>query len=164
MDDYLFRHIRVDHRPWLTGSRVEIAWSGNVVDFALGKVDARVEARDVGRGIAWRSGEIHTASGDRFWAILAIDAEQPHEHWETCVAYLDGDREVQLACQDSAGFAAWVGEIQEADPVFEFFPYTYRFLDEEIQSANGHINEDTGWSGAREDLEKHFGLGRQAGR
>ncbi len=53
--------------------------------------------------------------------------------------------------------------MKDTDPVFEFFPYTYRFLEEEIQSANGHINDDTGWAGTREDLEKHFGLGQQAG-
>jgi hypothetical protein len=162
MEDCLSQHIRIDHRNDLDGSRVEILRSGKVVTFDLGSVGTRVEARDAGRGISWRSGELHTASGDRFWALLAIDAGQPHEHWETCVAYVDFG-EVRLACQNSAGFAEWVERMKEPDPVFEFFPYTYRFLDEGIQKANAHIDNATGWAGTREDLEKHFLLRRQAG-
>jgi hypothetical protein len=130
--------------------------------FDLGSVDTRVEARDAGRGISWRSGEIHTAFGDRFWAILSIDVGQPHEHWETCIAYVDFG-EVRLACQTRAGFAEWVERMKETDPVFEIFPYTYRFLDQEIQAADFHIDDATGWSDTREGLEKHFLLRRQAG-
>jgi hypothetical protein len=74
MDDVLAPYIRKDHRPALKGSTVELGWSGGTEIFTLGSADVRAEARDMGEGITWRSGEIHTASGDRFWAVLATDA------------------------------------------------------------------------------------------
>lgn len=95
---------------------------------------------------ALKSGEIVSASGHRFWALLELDSLSSYEHGGTGIAsVIDGVFRFAWH-EDSEDYEQWLADIKRANPDFQFIPYRYRYFDESVGDRDHHVGAD-GWSG-----------------
>ena len=144
--------MRKDRREGLKGARIELAY-GEGPDaepalYTLGEVDAVAERMIANEqeGFTVKSGELLTASGQHFYALMELDASSSYENFGCGVAVGDPtSRTFRLLWQGDDDFEAWVQEAKAEDPGFEFFPYRYRYFDRSDAERDHHVGED-GWS------------------
>lgn len=144
--------MRKDQRQGLKGARIELAYgegpNAEPALYTLGEADPVAEAMiaDEQEGFAIKSGELATASGHRFYALMELDASSSYENWGCGVAVGSfAGEDFRLLWQGDDDFDAWIAEAKNQDPAFEFFPYRYRYFDRSDSERDHHVGDD-GWS------------------
>lgn len=149
MNDPFAPHVTTDMREKTLGIKVPLQFGGRKqCTFQMGKP----KAYETYEGQFMVTGEIVTASGHRFHALLEISALDSGEHFGTGVVWEDKQGRKGLAFQGDSDFKAFIADMQAQDPDFRAFPYSYRYY-----SAVGHdhhIDPDTGWSDTWESLQQ----------
>ena len=142
--------MRKDQREGLKGARIELAY-GEGPDaepalYTLGEADAVAERMiaDEQEGFTLKSGELLTASGHHFYALMELDASSSYENWGCGVAIGPAEN-FRLLWQGEDDFEAWIAKTKGEDPDFEFFPYRYRYFDRTDAERDHHVGDD-GWS------------------
>ncbi len=129
---------------------------GPAYPYTLGLADAEVEAKMAreNEGFVLKSGELLTASGHRFYALMALDATSSYENHGCTVAVPNDAAELEgedpadrfrLYEQGEPDFYSWIARAKASDPGFEFFPYRYRYFDVSDAERDHHAGDD-GWS------------------
>lgn len=115
--------------------------------FTFGSADpeAEREFEQLCDGAALKSGEIVTASGHRFWALLELDSLSSYEHGGTGIASVIGGKFRFAWHEDSEEYEQWLADMKRAYPDFQFIPYSYRYFDESVRDRDHHVGAD-GWS------------------
>lgn len=150
MQDPFAKHVVVDMRDRTKGLKVPLDFGGRKrCTFQMGKP----KSYEADEGIFMLSGEIVTASGHRFHALLEISALDSGEHSGTGVAYTSPEGEPQLAFQGEPGFKELVATIQAEDPSFRMFPYAYHYY-MPLMTHDHHVDDQTGWSDNWESLQR----------
>ncbi len=106
---------------------------------------------NLGDGSVMLTGEIVTASGHRFHALLGVSLQDSGEHFSTGVVYRDANGQVQIVFQGDADFKDLTDYMQAQHPAFRMFPYTYRYY--KWHAEDIHVDEDTGWSNTWDGLQ-----------
>lgn len=117
------------------------------VRYVAGKHVPEAELASAHEGFRTIMGEVQTASGHRFHALLDLCVPDSHEHYGTSLLVpVSADRWVWL--EQDEGLGAWVErinrDVQPEQPV-ALYPYRYRYLDEDLRGEDHHVGED-GWS------------------
>lgn len=142
-------HVVLDMRERTQGARSPLSFGGGKrCTFQMGVPKSYA----VDEGFFMITGEIVTASGHRFHALLEISALDSGEHFGTGVAYVDAHGQQQLAFQGEDDFKSFVATMQAMDPAFKAFPYAYRYYVSVCRDI--HVDEATGWSNTWESLQK----------
>lgn len=146
--------------------------SGRPSFFALGRFDPTEEAEPLdedGRVVS-KSGEILTATGHRFYAILTLEEPSAYGHSDTTLfapVYEVGKIvELEIFSQSQDDFAEVLENLRRHAPYqdLEAFPFTYRYFDTSTHLEDPHVDAATGWSrnGRRvmeEAVRQALGLG-----
>lgn len=93
-------------------------------------------------------GEIETASGHRFHALLGVCVEDVCEHYGTSLLVPTDDGWAWLA--QGEGLEEWVADVNREvspKPPLVLFPYRYRYLDTTLREDDPHLDEER-WSRA----------------
>ena len=123
-----------DHRETTKGLPVRINFGGTHYTNKAGAPGFM----DLNDGMLALSGEIKTADGDFFHAILEIDSTSSGEHWGTIIVLPDG----ALVAQDDGDFLELLGKTKE-----QVFPYSYRYFPlPGLYLEDHHVDPATGWS------------------
>lgn len=139
--DQFTQHAVLDMRDRTKGVKTSLSFGGRKrCTFQMGKP----KAYETYEGQFMVTGEIVTASGHRFHALLEISALDSGEHFGTGVVYVDTNGKSQLAFQGDEEFKAFIAMMQAQDPGFRVFPYAYRYYT--VVGRDIHIDESTGWS------------------
>lgn len=109
------------------GATIIIRAAGRELPFAVGD---RTWYKH--NGWCWTSGEIQTADGQRYWAVIEICEQDSGEHWGTVVPHRG-----TLRTQDE-GFVGFLARRKS-----DIFPYGYRY-DAPIEN-DWHVGHD-GWN------------------
>lgn len=142
--------MRKDQREGLKGARIELAYGegpeAEPALYTLGEADAVAERMiaDEQEGFTVKSGELLTASGHHFYALIELDASSSYENWGCGVAVGPAEN-FRLLWQGEDDFEAWIAKTKGEDPDFEFFPYRYRYFDRTDAERDHHVGHD-GWS------------------
>lgn len=142
--------MRKDQREDLKGARIELVY-GEGPDaepalYTLGEADPVAERMIAGEqeGFTVKSGELLTASGHHFYALMELDASSSYENYGCGVAVGRGS-DFRVLWQGDEDFEAWIEEAKAGNPGFEFFPYRYRYFDRSDAERDHHVGDD-GWS------------------
>lgn len=142
--------MRKEQREGLKGAKIELAY-GEGPDaepalYTLGEADAVAERMiaDEQEGFTVKSGELLTASGHHFYALMELDASSSYENWGCGVAIGPAEN-FRLLWQGDDDFEASIQDVKSEDPSFEFFPYQYRYFDQSDAQRDHHVGDD-GWS------------------
>lgn len=115
----------------------------------LGTHEPEKEEHLLWDGFAMLMGEVITASGHKFHAVIEICVEDSGEHYGSSLIVLyPEDNLVAYGTfpQDDPDLKTYVAELKKRLPDFELFPYRYRYLDETWRHTDHHVDPVTGWS------------------
>lgn len=128
-----------------------------IVRFVTGMKDPELEARPLdekGRMVA-KCGEILTASGHRFHAVLVLEGAagfDTFQHYDTILVvptFEAGElADFIIVSQEREDFAGFVARLRRRPPYagLEVAPYAYRYYDASTHGLDPHVDERTGWS------------------
>ncbi|QIN85456.1 hypothetical protein GBA63_22405 (plasmid) [Rubrobacter tropicus] len=142
--------MRKDQREGLKGARIELAYgegrNAEPALYTLGDTDAVAERMiaDEQESFTVKSGELLTASGHHFYALMELDASFSYENWGCGVAIGPAEN-FRLLWQGEDDFEAWIAKTKGEDPDFEFFPYRCCYFDRTDAERDHHVGDD-GWS------------------